>query len=166
MELEGVPQEATDIVEGFFDAYWLRIRRDIWNEAHHSVVQVLVGRFQHYVTFCPDGVLVLMFRDSSDSIIWAESKQGVLELAIESFKDSEDWKEFEIEQMLPGRPTNMSLDLDLAFRLDIEEENKTGFDRLQLRYVPFAYDPKFWSSSNAKRLAVQNLAGPSSWQGK
>jgi hypothetical protein len=165
MELEGVPQEATEFVQGFFDSYWLRVRRDLWNEAHDTVVQVLVGRFQHYVTFCPDGVLVLMFRDSSDTFIWAESSQTVLELAIGSFKDSDDWRTLELDQMLPGRPTHLGFDLDIAFRLDTEEENTTGFDRLQIRFVPFAYDSKFWNAKNAKRLAVQNLGGPARWQG-
>ena len=102
--------------------------------------------------------------ESTRSPVPAGAVRFLDELVLRYGKESDDWRKLELDQMLPGRPTHLGFDLDIAFRLDTEDENTTGFDRLQIRFVPFAYDSKFWNPKNAKRLAVQNLGGPTRWQ--
>ncbi len=148
------------MVQEFYQRYWARVREDTWNEAAGSVVRVLVGRFEHRVTFCPDGVLVALGHASADGFTWVETSQGVLELAKEAFGSPQNWVILEVDKLLPGQPSYLGFDLDVACRTDVSDPPDMHFDRVQVRYVPFSLDREFWSPSNASRLALRNLKGP------
>jgi hypothetical protein len=147
-------------VQGFYERYWERVRRDPWKEADGSVVRALVGRFEHRVTFCPDGVIVVLDHASADAFFWAETSQGVVDLAKEVFGAPRRWTDLEVDKLVPGRPSHLGFDLDVACRSDADDAAEVPFDRVQVRYVPFGLDPDFWSPDNGERLAERNLKGP------
>lgn len=150
--------EAAGAVRGFYAAYWRRVRSNLWGEVDESVVPVLLGRFEHDVNLCPDGVLVVLRRSSTDGFSWNDCDRNVLDLAREILAGTEGWEALGLEGFVPGQPSRLDFDLDVAARRD--EESTPPFDRLQVRYVPFEKDYGFWTPSNAERLAARNLDGP------
>ncbi len=150
--------EAAGAVRGFYAAYWRRVRSSLWGEVDESVVPVLLGRFEHYVNLCPDGVLVVLRRSSTDGFSWSQRDRKVLDLARDVLDGTEAWEALGLEGFEPGPPTRLDFDLDVAARRD--ESGPSVFDRIQLRYVPFEKDYGFWTASNAERLAARNLEGP------
>lgn len=150
-----IQPEITSNFQLFFEHYWDVIRSEIQEKATESSAPLFLGGFKHSITLCPDGVLVLMRRGSSDSFTFQTTSQGVVELAQESFGFSADWKALRINEFVPGQPQNPNFDLDVAFYED--EYSLVDFDRIQIRYVPIAMDSGFWTPSNAKRLALKSL---------
>ena len=157
--MDEAAQEASAKVQAFYESYWARVRQDLWGEAADEVAPALVGRFEHHVTFCPDGVLALLRRDSSASYVYAETSQGVIDLARDTINSKAVWKELEVGSLGPGQLDSLHFDLDVACRPEEVETAHLPFDRLQLRFVPPAMDPEFWTTDNGVRLAKQNLDG-------
>lgn len=153
------PPKTAHIVQDFYEAYWGRVREGVRKDSGNPLARVLRGRFDHQVTFCPDGVLVVLRHASSDSFIWGETSQGVVELAEEAFDSPDDYDSLEVASLVPGQPSYLNFDLDVACRPDSEEPCDVDFDRLQLRYVPFTFDPDFWSVTNGERLGARHLKG-------
>lgn len=158
---ETPPPSFSSSVRAFYEVYWERIRRDTWGEADGSVVRALVGRFEHRITFCPDGVLILLKHAAADSFTWHATSQGIIELGREAIGAAEYCEALALDELVPGTPSVLDFELDVAGRTDFALSEELSFHRLQLRFVPFSLDPEFWNVSNAKRLAERNLAGPS-----
>ena len=153
--------ESAPVIRGFFDAYWARVRQNLWGEVHESVVPVLLGRFEHHVTLCPDGVIIVMQRASTDSYAWLETSQSILELAEGQLRETEIWGALEVDKLLPGNVGSIRFDLDVAMRR-IRDDEDVPFDRDLVRFVPFHMDARFWAVENAEEIATLNLAGPAS----
>jgi hypothetical protein len=152
--------EVASALRGFYAAYWARIRMNLWGEVNEGVVKVLLGRFRHQVVVCPDGILVIMRRASSDSFTWDEAPRSVKEVMEEVLGAMDVWTELHLSSMRPGMTASPDFDLDLAPRR--VEDAELPFDRVQVRYVPFARDHGFWTTDNAQRLAGRNLSPPAS----
>jgi hypothetical protein len=151
--------EAAPHIRSFYEVYWARVRQNLWGEVHESVVPVLLGRFEHHVTICPDGVVVVLHRASSDSFHWMETSQSILELAQQQLYGTDVWEKLEVARLHPGRPAGSRFDLDVALQRQRDDE-EIPFDRLQLRFVPLMMERKFWTDQNAEKLATRNLKGP------
>lgn len=151
--------EAAPKIRGFYEIYWARVRQNLWGEVHESVVPVLLGRFEHHVTLCPDGVIVELRRASADSFHWEETSQSILELAHEHLSETEIWDKLEVGRLQPGRPADLRFDLDVALKRTSDDE-EIPFDRLQIRFVPAFMETAFWTEENAERIANRNLEGP------
>ena len=150
--------EAAGAIRGFYAAYWMRVRMSLWGDVDEGVVPVLLGRFRHEITVCPDGVLVGMYRASTDSFGWKESEHKAIELAEESLAGTGVSEAVGLSEFRPGKVGEQGFDLDVACRR--EGDDARPFDRLQLRWVPFERDYAFWTSANAERVAACNLKGP------
>jgi hypothetical protein len=150
--------ESSGAVRSFYAAYWMRVRMNLWGEVNEDVVPVLLGRFKHEVTVCPDGIMVVMHRASSDAFAWHESDRPLKELLEEVLSDTEVWERLEVGKLKPSQPSVLDFDLDVARKRD--EETEQPWDRVQSRYVSFDRDYGFWTPKNAERLASRNLAGP------
>jgi hypothetical protein len=157
-KLDDEPAAAVSI-RGFFEAYWARVRQNLWGEVHESVVPVLLGRFDHHITICPDGVLVIMQRASTDAFVWLETSQSILDLAREQLRGTEVWSSLNVGQLQPGTRDVKRFDLDVALRR-LPDDDDVPFDRVMLRYIPFTMDTEFWTTQNAEQIASWNLEGP------
>ncbi len=151
--------EAAPVIRGFFDAYWARVRQNLWGEVHESVVPVLLGRFEHHVTLCPDGVVIVMQRASTDSFAWLETSQSILELVEDQLCETEVWGSLEVNKLMPGHVGSARFDLDVALRR-VRDDEVVPFDRVMVRFVPFHMDARFWVPENGETIATLNLAGP------